>query len=251
MTAIGMCDTLVTAETHPGTDSEGGSSRQDATSRRVEGARKPDFLPRPLLPHPVRKVWDSPQSLIPPCTAPRGSDDLCRYSGWRCVGKNLGPNTANIAEAMTSLPLLMRHGRPRHPRKAAQSEAAACPDNDRAEIAARHSRHSREGFPRRTCVRSRRVGTSPVAKRRAASETLLRERSLRRRRVSSTGFLRISPDSPTSRTSPKIHGSWSAGTPNSQSKCKANAQLVWRSAPFLVSLHGGVRSNRSRPRRRA
>ena len=101
VTAIGMCDTLVAAETHPGTDSEADRLVKTLLPK-VEGASKPILFHGyyfhilsnsgsgfAAVAYPARYRSSGVMTFI---VTPEGG----------VSEKDLGPNTANIAGAMTS-----------------------------------------------------------------------------------------------------------------------------------------------------
>jgi hypothetical protein len=101
VTAIGVCDTLVMAETHPGTDSEADRLIKTLLPE-VEGASKP------ILFHGYYfRILSHPGGGFAAIAYPAmyGSSGVMTFSvtqSGTVSEKDLGPNTANIAGAMTS-----------------------------------------------------------------------------------------------------------------------------------------------------
>ena len=85
VTAIGMCATLVTAETHPGTDSEA-----DAASP-SRACWQTDSLPRLLLPHPLERRRRICRHRLSGRVPLFRSDDFHRHPEWPRDGKRSRP----------------------------------------------------------------------------------------------------------------------------------------------------------------
>jgi DUF2950 family protein len=100
VTAIGMCDTLVTAETHPGTDSEADRLVKTLLPE-IEGARKPIFFHGYYF-RILSKGGGFTAIAYPAMYRSSGVMTFVVTQDGGVLEKNLGPNTANIAEAMTS-----------------------------------------------------------------------------------------------------------------------------------------------------
>jgi hypothetical protein len=100
VTAIGMCDTLVTAETHPGTDSEADRLVKTLLPE-VEEARKPIFFHGYYF-HILSKGVGFTAIAYPAMYRSSGVMTFVVTQDGGVLEKNLGPNTANIAGAMTS-----------------------------------------------------------------------------------------------------------------------------------------------------
>jgi hypothetical protein len=100
VTAIGMCDTLVTAETHPGTDSEADRLVKTLLPE-VEGARKP-ILFHGYYFRILSTGVGFTAIAYPAMYHSSGVMTFVVTQDGGVLEKNLGPNTANIAEAMTS-----------------------------------------------------------------------------------------------------------------------------------------------------
>jgi hypothetical protein len=100
VTAIGMCDTLVRAETHPGTDSEADRLVKTLLPE-VESARKP-ILFHGYYFHILSKGGGFTAIAYPAMYRSSGVMTFVVTQDGSVLEKNLGPNTANIAGAMTS-----------------------------------------------------------------------------------------------------------------------------------------------------
>ena len=98
VTAIGMCDTLVTAETHPGTDSEADRLVKTLLPG-VENARKPIFFHGYYF-HILSKGDGFTAIAYPAMYRSSGVMTFVVAEDGNVLEKNLGPNTANIAGAM-------------------------------------------------------------------------------------------------------------------------------------------------------
>lgn len=101
VTAIGVCDTLVMAETHPGTDSEADRLVKTPLPE-VEGASKP-ILFHGYYFHILSHSGGGFAAIAYP--AMYGSSGVMTFivtQSGTVSEKDLGPNTANIAGAMTS-----------------------------------------------------------------------------------------------------------------------------------------------------
>jgi hypothetical protein len=99
VTAIGMCDTLVKAETHPGTDSEADRLVKTRLPN-VEETRKP-LLFHGYYFHILSKGKGFAAIAYPAMYRSSGVMTFVVTQDGSVLEKNLGPTTANIAGAMT------------------------------------------------------------------------------------------------------------------------------------------------------